>query len=165
MLQKVGEIDDFTNVFTGHYSHHQDLSLAFDKQVVEKILIETNQYPKDSYLPDPDATPKPKPAEPDTNRLGRGRASETHQSLAARRRNRLRGDPTIVDPTVGVDDDSEEGAGEQQALETYCVNLNKKACLISSINFLLSNTVYLNSLKQLLEPIPGYWALIQGEKI
>lgn len=29
--------------------------------------------------------------------------------------------------TAGVDDDSEEGVSEQQALETYCVNLNKKA--------------------------------------
>jgi len=48
--------------------------------------------------------------EPDTSRLGRGRASESHNSLLARRRNRLRGDPTIADPTVGVDDDTEQPA-------------------------------------------------------
>jgi len=47
--------------------------------------------------------------EPDTSRLGRGRASETHNSLLERRRFRLRGDPTIVDPTVGVDDDNRGG--------------------------------------------------------
>ena len=44
--------------------------------------------------------------EPDTNRLAQGITSETHNSLINRRLNRLRGDPTIVDETVGVDDDS-----------------------------------------------------------
>ena len=43
--------------------------------------------------------------EADTNRLAQGETSETHNSLLARRRNRLRGDPTKVDETVGVDDD------------------------------------------------------------
>ena len=43
--------------------------------------------------------------ETDTNRLAQGETSETHNSLLARRRNRLRGDPTKVDETVGVDDD------------------------------------------------------------
>ena len=43
--------------------------------------------------------------EVDTNRLAQGETSETHNSLLARRRNRLRGDPTKVDETVGVDDD------------------------------------------------------------
>ena len=61
--------------------------------------------------------------EPDTSRLGRGRASESHNSLLARRRNRLRGDPAIVDPTVGVDDDSEEtdqkGTGIPTATQPY----------------------------------------------
>jgi len=44
--------------------------------------------------------------EVDTNRLAQGKTSETHNSLINRRLNRLRGDPTIVDETVGVDDDS-----------------------------------------------------------
>jgi hypothetical protein len=65
--------------------------------------------------------------EPDTSRLGRGRASESHNSLSARRRNRLRGDPAIVDPTVGVDDDSEvtdelkrpKGTGVPTATQPY----------------------------------------------
>ena len=61
--------------------------------------------------------------EPDTSRLGRGRASESHNSLLARRRNRLRGDPTIADPTVGVDDNSEEtdqkGTGVPTATQPY----------------------------------------------
>ena len=43
--------------------------------------------------------------EADTNRLAQGETSETHNSLLARRRNRLRGDPTKVDETIGVDDD------------------------------------------------------------
>jgi len=61
--------------------------------------------------------------EPDTSRLGRGRASESHNSLLERRRSRLRGDPAIVDPTVGVDDDSEEtdqkGTGVPTATQPY----------------------------------------------
>tara|TARA_B110001454_G_scaffold177519_1_gene170039 strand:- start:445 stop:1890 length:1446 start_codon:yes stop_codon:yes gene_type:complete len=42
--------------------------------------------------------------EPDTNRLAQGQTSETHNSLMERRLSRLRGDPTILDTTVGVDD-------------------------------------------------------------
>jgi hypothetical protein len=42
--------------------------------------------------------------EPDTNRLAQGETSETHNSLMQRRLSRLRGDPTILDTTVGVDD-------------------------------------------------------------
>ena len=44
--------------------------------------------------------------EPDTNRLAQGPVSETHNSLINRRLNRLRGDPTELDPTVGVDDNT-----------------------------------------------------------
>ena len=43
--------------------------------------------------------------EVDTNRLAQGETSETHKSLLARRRNRLRGDPTKVDESIGTDDD------------------------------------------------------------
>ena len=43
--------------------------------------------------------------EVDTNRLAQGETSETHNSLLARRRNRLRGDPTKVDESIGTDDD------------------------------------------------------------
>ena len=42
--------------------------------------------------------------EPDTNRLAQGQSSETHDSLINRRLKRLRGDPTKLDTTVGVDD-------------------------------------------------------------
>ena len=42
--------------------------------------------------------------EPDTNRLAQGQSSETHDSLMNRRLKRLRGDPTKLDTTVGVDD-------------------------------------------------------------
>ena len=42
--------------------------------------------------------------ETDTNRLAQGKTSETHNSLINRRLQRLRGDPTIIDTTVGVDD-------------------------------------------------------------
>ena len=44
--------------------------------------------------------------ERDTNRLAQGKTSETHNSLINRRLQRLRGDPSIVDTTVGVDDTS-----------------------------------------------------------
>ena len=47
-------------------------------------------------------------AEIDTNRLAQGKQSESHNSLIKRRLNRLRGDPLILDDTVGVDDTSEE---------------------------------------------------------
>jgi len=45
--------------------------------------------------------------EPDTNRLAQGAASETHTSLINRRLQRLRGDPTKVDTTIGVDDNAD----------------------------------------------------------
>jgi len=61
--------------------------------------------------------------EPDTNRLAQGPTSETHNSLINRRLNRLRGDPTIVDPTVGVDDNSTaknvKGTGIPMATKPY----------------------------------------------
>ena len=44
--------------------------------------------------------------ESDTNRLAQGFTSESHNSLINRRKQRLRGDPTKVDATVGVDDDN-----------------------------------------------------------
>jgi hypothetical protein len=50
-------------------------------------------------------------AEIDTNRLAQGKQSETHNSLIKRRLNRLRGDPTIVDETVGVDDNATDLIG------------------------------------------------------
>tara|TARA_B100000475_G_scaffold190860_1_gene163360 strand:+ start:668 stop:2104 length:1437 start_codon:yes stop_codon:yes gene_type:complete len=69
--------------------------------------------------------------EPDTSRLGRGRASEDHESLKSRRRNRLRGDPEIVDPTVGVDDNSEEvdqkGTGVPTATQPFLSAVSDQA--------------------------------------
>ena len=47
--------------------------------------------------------------EPDTNRLAQGEKSESHSSLINRRKQRLRGDPTKTDTTVGVDDDNATG--------------------------------------------------------
>ena len=47
--------------------------------------------------------------EPDTNRLGQGKTSESHNSLITRRKQRLRGDPTKIDATVGADDDNALG--------------------------------------------------------
>ena len=49
--------------------------------------------------------------EADTNRLAQGETSESHNSLIARRKQRLRGDPTKLDPTVGVDDENVVGKG------------------------------------------------------
>jgi hypothetical protein len=61
--------------------------------------------------------------EVDTNRLAQGKQSETHNSLIKRRLNRLRGDPLILDDTVGVDDTSEEevvyGTGIPTATQPY----------------------------------------------
>ena len=45
--------------------------------------------------------------ESDTNRLAQGETSEAHNSLIARRKQRLRGDPTKVDTTIGVDDNAD----------------------------------------------------------
>jgi len=61
--------------------------------------------------------------EVDTNRLAQGRTSETHNSLINRRLRRLRGDPTEVDTTVGVDDASlatdVKGTGVPTATQPY----------------------------------------------
>ena len=69
--------------------------------------------------------------EPDTNRLAQGETSETHNSLINRRLNRLRGDPTKLDPTVGVDDDSDEdgvyGTGIPTATKPYITSVSDAA--------------------------------------
>ena len=69
--------------------------------------------------------------EPDTNRLARGRASETHNSLINRRLNRLRGDPTKDDETVGVDDNSAKtgvkGTGIPTATQPYLQQVSDEA--------------------------------------
>jgi len=69
--------------------------------------------------------------EPDTNRLAQGKTSETHNSLIKRRLNRLRGDPLILDDTVGVDDTSEEeivyGTGIPTATMPYLTQTSVEA--------------------------------------
>ena len=45
--------------------------------------------------------------ESDTNRLAQGEVSEEHGSLIRRRLMRMRGDPTKVDTTIGVDDNAD----------------------------------------------------------
>ena len=69
--------------------------------------------------------------EPDTNRLAQGQNSESHNSLRKRRLNRLRGDPTKTDTTVGVDDDSEEsgvkGTGVPTATKPYLKSVSDAA--------------------------------------
>ena len=69
--------------------------------------------------------------ESDTNRLARGRVSETHNSLINRRLNRLRGDPTKDDETVGVDDDSEKtcvkGTGVPTATQPHLKQVSDEA--------------------------------------
>ena len=69
--------------------------------------------------------------EPDTNRLAQGRTSETHNSLIDRRLNRLRGDPLIVDTTVGVDDSSTatdvKGTGIPTATQPYLTTTSTAA--------------------------------------
>jgi len=66
--------------------------------------------------------------EPDTNRLAQGKTSETHNSLINRRLNRLRGDPTKVDATVGVDDTSTKtgvkGTGIPTATKPYITSVS-----------------------------------------
>ena len=61
--------------------------------------------------------------EADTNRLAQGETSESHNSLIARRKQRLRGDPTKTDTTVGVDDESTEtdvkGTGVPTSTKPY----------------------------------------------
>ena len=69
--------------------------------------------------------------EPDTNRLAQGENSESHNSLKKRRLNRLRGDPTKTDTTVGTDDDSEEtkvkGTGVPTATKPYLESVSDAA--------------------------------------
>jgi len=69
--------------------------------------------------------------EPDTNRLAQGETSETHNSLINRRLNRLRGDPTKVDTTVGVDDTSTKtgvkGTGIPTATQPYLKQVSDAA--------------------------------------
>ena len=69
--------------------------------------------------------------EPDTNRLAQGKTSETHNSLINRRLNRLRGDPTIVDTTVGVDDSNTatgvKGTGIPTATQPYLKQVSDAA--------------------------------------
>jgi hypothetical protein len=69
--------------------------------------------------------------ETDTNRLARGEASETHESLKKRRNQRLRGDPTKVDTTVGVDDTNTatdvKGTGVPTATKPYLQSVSDAA--------------------------------------
>jgi hypothetical protein len=69
--------------------------------------------------------------EPDTNRLAQGETSESHNSLIARRKQRLRGDPTKTDTTVGVDDNSTEtdvkGTGIPKATKPYLKSVSDAA--------------------------------------
>ena len=69
--------------------------------------------------------------EPDTNRLARVEASESHQSLITRRKQRLRGDPTKTDTTVGVDDDNTatgvKGTGVPTATKPYLTSSSDAA--------------------------------------
>jgi hypothetical protein len=70
-------------------------------------------------------------SETDTNRLAQGPTSETHNSLINRRLNRLRGDPTEVDKTVGVDDASlatdKKGTGVPTATQPYLKQVSDAA--------------------------------------
>ena len=68
--------------------------------------------------------------EPDTNRLAQGEVSETHNSLINRRLRRLRGDPSINDDTIGVDDDScltSLGTGVPTATQPYLKQVSDAA--------------------------------------
>ena len=69
--------------------------------------------------------------EADTNRLAQGETSESHNSLIARRKQRLRGDPTKTDTTVGVDDDNTatgvKGTGVPTATKPYLKSVSDGA--------------------------------------
>ena len=69
--------------------------------------------------------------EADTNRLAQGETSESHQSLINRRKQRLRGDPTKTDTTVGVDDDNTatgvKGTGVPTATKPYLKSVSDAA--------------------------------------
>jgi len=77
--------------------------------------------------------------EPDTNRLAQGETSETHNSLMERRLSRLRGDPTILDTTVGVDDTgtypntTQFGTGVPIATQPYLKSVSLGAAEMLSI--------------------------------
>ena len=66
--------------------------------------------------------------ESDTSRLAKGQASETHNSLIDRRKQRLRGDPTKIDTTVGTDDNSTatdvKGTGIPTATKPYITSVS-----------------------------------------
>ena len=69
--------------------------------------------------------------EPDTNRLAQGVRSESHNSLINRRLQRLRGDPTKDDETVGKDDNNPEtgvkGTGVPTATQPYLKQVSDEA--------------------------------------
>ena len=69
--------------------------------------------------------------EADTNRLAQRETSESHNSLIARRKQRLRGDPTKTDTTVGVDDDNTatgvKGTGVPTATKPYLKSVSDGA--------------------------------------
>ena len=72
-----------------------------------------------------------KTSESDTNRLAQGPTSETHQSLIKRRNQRLRGDPTKLDTTAGVDDTNTDtdvkGTGVPTATRPYLQSVSDAA--------------------------------------
>ena len=72
-----------------------------------------------------------KTGESDTNRLAQGPTSETHQSLIKRRNQRLRGDPTKLDTTAGVDDTNTDtdvkGTGVPTATRPYLQSVSDAA--------------------------------------
>ena len=69
--------------------------------------------------------------ETDTNRLAQGPTSESHQSLINRRKQRLRGDPTKLDTTAGVDDTNTDtdvkGTGVPTATRPYLQSVSDAA--------------------------------------
>ena len=70
--------------------------------------------------------------ESDTNRLAQGETSETHGSLKIRRKSRLRGDPSKVDETIGVDDDEDasdkrKGTGVPTATQPFLKQVSDEA--------------------------------------
>jgi hypothetical protein len=100
----------------GTPSDAADYSKGFNDPRSHNVSKDSKQV---EYKGDPTYGPYPgdsmksghKTKEPDTNRLAQGKTSETHNSLIDRRLNRLRGDPTIVDETVGVDDNATDLIG------------------------------------------------------
>ena len=72
-----------------------------------------------------------KTGESDTNRLAQGPTSEAHTSLINRRKQRLRGDPTKLDTTAGVDDNNTDtdvyGTGIPTATKPYLQSVSDAA--------------------------------------